>query len=332
MKFHEHGIVWSAVVLVLIAGVAGAVLWQKYNPEQAATIQSPLPSSPNTSLAESAESITDSGVPQDAIPSLDNPSFVPATQAIEELGPDGTGLAVVRGGAAKFYPYQILAWHEVANDTIAGLPIAATYCSLCNVGVVYERVVSGQELSFGVSGKLQELDSLLFDRQSNSLWSQVTGEAVSGAQRGQKLTHIDATAMSTQAFVKQYPRGLVLSKFTGHVRNYDVLAYGDYATQQGGEVIIARRRLLHPKTEVVGINAGGKFKAYPIDVLKEKGEVVDVVGGVRIKLALGGSGQVVVNRTLALVDDSGAGQADIKTLQTYWFMWQLYHPDTTIYK
>lgn len=271
------------------------------------------------------EQIVESGVPQDGIPSIDKPAFTPTTQALNELGVTGMGLAVVKDSTARFYPYQILTWHEVVNDVVAGTPMAITYCALCNVGVVYESIVQNSPLSFGVSGKLHDFDSLLYDRSTNSLWSQVTGEAVSGKMSGQKLRQVPALAITLKEFAAQYPSGEVLSKFTGFVRNYDDLSYGDYAATTNGEAVIAQKNLWHPKTKIVGIEVSGKFKAYPQEFIEQK-TIVDSFAGAKIQIGIG-DGKVVV----ANIADSNH-KTYISSVSMYWFMWQLWHADTQMYK
>lgn len=288
------------------------------------TGETPESNLPPPSLISPAE-IVDSGVPKNAIPSLDDPQFVGAPQALQELHASGMGLVVVKGSVARFYPYQILTWHEVVNDVVAGTPMAITYCALCNVGVVYDRTVQGKELSFGVSGKLHGLDSLLYDRTTDSLWSQVTGESVSGKMSGQKLTQIAAPAMTLKEFSTQYPTGQVLSKFTGFVRNYDDLSYGDYAASAGGEAAITSKGLWHPKTNIVGIEVGGKFKAYPEDAIEKK-TITDTFAGQRLRIGIG-DGKVVVSN---ITDPRHTTY--ITHYSMYWFMWQLWHADTEIYK
>lgn len=279
-----------------------------------------LPSS-SVPLAE----ILDSGVPQNAIPALDNPTFVGVVQALEELNDSGMGLAVVKGSVARFYPYQILTWHEVVNDVVAGTPMAITYCALCNVGVVYDRIVQGKELGFGVSGKLHGLDSLLYDRTTESLWSQVTGESVAGKMSGQKLAQVAALAMTLKEFSTQYGNGQVLSKFTGFVRNYDDLSYGDYAASTNGDIVIASKGLWHPKTNIVGIEVNGKFKAYPQEAIEKK-TIVDTFAGQRLRIGIG-DGKVVASD---ITDPKRV--IYITHYSMYWFMWQLWHANTEMYK
>jgi len=266
--------------------------------------------------------ITDSGVPENGIPSLDAPTFVPVSQAMRELESSGHGLVVLRGGVVRFYPYQILTWHEVVNDSLGGAPIAVTYCALCNVGAVYDRRVGDEVLSFGVSGKLQDSDSLLFDRTTHSLWSQVTGEALEGQLRGKKLSVLESSVMTLREFSVAYPNGGVLSKFTGFVRNYDDLSYGDYATAIGGDAVIAAKKLLHPKTVVIGISVGEKTKAYPINILEKK-KVVDSFGGAKIELVKNGEGVSVTEVSTG---------TQMPFVEMNWFLWQAWHPETVVYR
>lgn len=318
-------------IILLLCAILGTVFWlwgsrdKPTNAVNGAPASQSLLNNGSKSDSITPEQIVDSGVPQDGIPSIDKPAFVSTTQALEELGATGMGLAVVKGSVARFYPYQILTWHEVVNDVVAGMPMAVTYCALCNVGVVYESTVQSKALSFGVSGKLHELDSLLYDRATNSLWSQVTGEAISGTLSGQKLTQVPALAITLKEFSAQYPGGQVLSKFTGFIRNYDDLSYGDYAASKNGDVLIAQKNLWHPKTRVVGIEISGKFKAYPQDLVEQK-TITDTFAGARLRIGIGDGKVVVTNST------DPQHKTYLPSVSMYWFMWQLWHADTQMYK
>lgn len=315
---------FECLVALLFTAAAGVFLYHRgLQPPAGAPVPRPAVET-QPPAADAPEDITDSGVPEGGIPALTGPAFVPASQAVLELPALGHGLVVVRGNVAKFYPYQILAWHEVANDVIAGEPVAVTYCALCNVGVVYSRRVSGTVATFGVSGKLEGLDSLLYDVDTRTLWSQVTGEALRGPAAGSSLTVVPSTVMSLVEFAGAYPSGLVLSKFTGYVRNYDTLAYGDLATQEHGEKKIAKLGLLHPKTEVFGVTVGARSKAYLADALPTSVSVSDLLGEVRLTLRKDASGNVTATHA--------GTEIPVQLLKTYWFMWQAWHPDTAIYK
>lgn len=314
-------------ILLILMGAVVAGVWRARHAVSvrgSAPHTTSVPASAAPVAAIPPEQIVESGVPQDGIPSLDAPKFVTTAQALEELGTSGMGLAVVKGAAAKFYPYQILTWHEVVNDMVAGTPMAITYCALCNVGVVYDATVQNAALTFGVSGKLHELDSLLYDRSTQSLWSQVTGEAIAGKLSGQKLRQVSALTMTLKEFATQYPGGEVLSKFTGFVRNYDDLSYGDIAGASNGEATIAQKNLWHPKTKVVGVEVAGKYKAYPEDVIMEK-TIVDSFAGAKLQIGIGDGKVVVANIT------DPRHKTYLRSASMYWFMWQLWHADTKQY-
>lgn len=171
----------------------------------------------------------DSGAAQDAIPSVDNPSFVSVNTADNYLSDDGYGLDVDLGGEHRFYPYQILVWHEIVNAVQGDAPIAVTYDPLCGSGAVYERDVAGTTYDFGTSGKLWNNNFLLYDRQTNSLWSQILGTAVDGQLKDARLARVASSTMLWSDWKTAHPDGLVLSRSTGAIRDYTSNPYGDYA-------------------------------------------------------------------------------------------------------
>ncbi|PJA16725.1 MAG: hypothetical protein CO113_15630 [Elusimicrobia bacterium CG_4_9_14_3_um_filter_62_55] len=130
------------------------------------------------------------GPPKDGIPALSDPRFVAAADA--ELSPEDRVVGVASGGVAKAYPIRILNWHEVVNDAFGARRIAVTYCPLCGTAMVFDAVAGGRRRAFGVSGLLYNSDVLLYDRESESLWSQVLKRAVSGPEKGTALTQIPA--------------------------------------------------------------------------------------------------------------------------------------------
>ena len=87
-------------------------------------------------------------------------------------------------GEKRAYPILILNWHEIVNDVVGGVPVTVSYCPLCGTGTAFHRSFSGVNTTFGVSGLLYNSDLLLYDRGSESLWSQILGQAVSGNSRG----------------------------------------------------------------------------------------------------------------------------------------------------
>ena len=126
------------------------------------------------------DDIIPGGPPPDGIPPIDHPKFLPAAD-VHFLDPREPVIALDINGDARAYPAQILVWHEIVNDTIGGVPVAVTYCPLCNTGIAFKRpTINGQLLDFGTSGKLYRSNLVMYDRETGSLWPQVLGQAVIG--------------------------------------------------------------------------------------------------------------------------------------------------------
>ena len=170
--------------------------------------------------------ILSGGPGKDGIPALTDPSFVSVSDA--DVGSDVRGIFLTLDGEERFYPYSILVWHEIVNDVVAGIPIAITFCPLCDSGIVFDRRVSGEVLEFGVSGLLFESNLLMYDRATESLWSQARGEAVVGDYTGTSLTYVPFQLLSFAEVKASYPNVKVLSRDTGYSRNYDTGPYQGY--------------------------------------------------------------------------------------------------------
>lgn len=170
------------------------------------------------------------GPPKDGIPALSQPAF--DTPAQSPFADDERVLGLVINGEARAYPYGILNWHEIVNDTVGGVPVAVTYCPLCETGIVFERRVGGVETTFGVSGKLFQSCLVMYDRLSDSLWSQPWGLGVVGAQTNQSLKRYPVVRTTLGAWKKVHPETTVLSAKTGYDRNYLAYPYGNYYSDE----------------------------------------------------------------------------------------------------
>lgn len=174
----------------------------------------------------SRDNFQDGMVAKDDIPSLISLNFDSATST--QFSNEEKIIGVYIDGEARAYPYSILYWHEIVNDTIANTPIAITLCPLCNTSAVFSRVINGKTTSFGVSGKLFNSCLVMHDRQTNSLWSQVWGLGVMGEQNNYELEKIISYTTTLGAWKKIHSNTLVLSTETGHARNYNAYPYGNY--------------------------------------------------------------------------------------------------------
>jgi hypothetical protein len=230
------------------------------------------------------DEIISGGPPPDGIPAIDRPVFV-APSAVEAwLSPQEPVLALEVDRDARAYPLQILMWHEIVNDTVGGKPVVVTYCPLCNSGLVFERVVDGATLDFGTSGKLYKSDLVMYDRQSHSLWAQMEGRAIVGQRAGTRLRLVPANSIAFEDWRAAHPQGTVLSRHTGHRRNYGVNPYEAY-DQPAAQPFLFQGRpdpRRPPKERVVGVTIGDTARAYPWPVLAAQHVVHDTVAGERI--------------------------------------------------
>ncbi len=176
-----------------------------------------------------AAAIERGGSPRDGIPAIDHPRFLPASRA--GLADDDRVLGLAHGGVVRAYPVAILNWHEVVNDRVAGLPVAVTYCPLCGTGVAFDARLGGAgrlAAVFAVSGLLFNSDVLLYDRGTESLWSQLMFQAVSGPLKGQRLRRLPISHTSWADWRRRHPGSEVLSRDTGFERDYHRDPYAGY--------------------------------------------------------------------------------------------------------
>ena len=190
-------------------------------------------------------------------------------------------VALEINGDARAYPLQILTWHEIANDEVGGVPVAVTFCPLCNSALTFDRRLDGQVLEFGVSGLLRNSDLVMYDRNTESLWQQFTGQGIVGDLAGRQLTILPSAIVSFDDFRETHPDGRVLSRETGYNRPYGENPYAGYDTI-GRSPFLFRGETddrLPAMARVVAVSMGDEDVAYPYTVLEEQGVVNDTVGG-----------------------------------------------------
>jgi hypothetical protein len=215
------------------------------------------------------DEIMSGGPPKDGIPSIDNPEFLPVSE-ISELGRDEPVIGLVIDGKAKAYPLRILTWHEIVNDEIAGVPVAVTYCPLCNSAIVFDRRVDERVLEFGVSGKLRNSDMVMYDRNTQSWWQQFLGEGIVGELMGVQLEMIPARLESWSRFAERHPDGRVLVPNNPGLRPYGANPYVGYDTSRlpflyRGEYPEG----IEPMERVVAIGE----EAWALSLLQESGRI-----------------------------------------------------------
>lgn len=173
------------------------------------------------------------GPPKDAIPALNHPSFTSAAAGDEALKPSDIVLGLEFDGVAKAYPIRMLNWPEVVNDDVGHQPVLVSWCPLCGSALVYNPVSLGHMHTFGVSGLLYKRNLLLYDRETDSLWSQLGGVAVTGDMAGTSLDLLPATETTWASWKKSHPQTVVLSFNTGYRRDYTRDPYSDWQIEIG---------------------------------------------------------------------------------------------------
>jgi hypothetical protein len=227
--------------------------------------------------------IRSGGPPPDGIPPLDDPQFETVEEAGAWLQPQSPVIALQIEGEAKAYPLAILIWHEIANDTVGGLPVAVTYCPLCNSAIVFSRRVGDETLTFGVSGNLRNSDLIMWDRQTQSWWQQFTGEAIVGVYTGTELTMLPSQIVAFGDFAAAFPSGAVLSRETGFSRSYGTNPYAGYDSAETPFLFEGEIDPRLPTMErVLAGMVGGQAAAYPFSLLQAEGVINDTVGDVPV--------------------------------------------------
>lgn len=173
--------------------------------------------------------ILSGGPPRDGIPSIDDPKFQPASQ-ITDIADQEPVIQFDVGEDVRAYPLRVLMWHEIANDTVGGIPVAVTYCPLCNAAIVFDRRLDGRTLELGTTGKLRNSDLVMYDRQTESWWQQFTGQAIVGELTGKSLDLLPSRIVAFGAFRKAYPDGKVLVPNDPDFRDYGRNPYASYDT------------------------------------------------------------------------------------------------------
>ena len=274
---------------------------------------------PNTDWSRtdpSVELALSGGPGKDGIPALTDPEFI----SIENSASQDSVLAIVMddGGQKKVYPYNILNWHEIVNDSVNGEPVAVTFCPLCGSAVVYSRSISEQELEFGVSGFLIESNMVMYDRETESLWQQSTGVAIAGELTGSKLDLVEFQLMTVGDVKEMYPDALILSDDTGYLRDYDANPYSGYG--ESDDFLFAPSSLddqFSSKTIMVAFYVDDLPVSTPWLEIRDGETYVYSVGGEDIEI-------VKTDGELSVWDETGE---IIPFYFEMWFSWAVQHGD-----
>jgi len=221
------------------------------------------------------------GPPKDGIPSIDKPIFTNIDEA-KWLSDDAEVFILTINNTTRIYPQPIIVWHEIVNDYVEGLPVAITYCPLCGSTVAYKRVIKGEPVEFGTTGLLYNSNLVMYDRLTDSYWTQIRGEAVIGELSGMKLEKLPLQAMKWKDAQARFPQAQVLSKETGVSRPYGTDPYIDYYERE--EILFPVKNTqsdydLGTKTIIIGLTINNESRAYTeFDLLTQR-NITDTLGG-----------------------------------------------------
>ena len=235
----------------------------------------------STDFSRAAVSFSDiiaGGPPKDGIPAIDQPVFETVAEADRWLEDREPVILVRAEGRAKIYPLRVLTWHEIVNDSIGELPIAVTYCPLCNTGMVFDRRLGSEVLDFGVSGRLIYSNMIMYDRPSETRWIQATGTGIAGRHTGRKLSLVPSSMLAWRDLKEAFPEAEVLSRSTGHARDYGRNPYQGY--DRSAQPFLYRgpnrtSRSENPMERVLTIYHGDTARAVPYTELFEH-EVLNI--------------------------------------------------------
>ena len=245
----------------------------------------------------------------DGIPAIDVPTCLPVS-GVGFLEDDAPVVAIEINGDARAYPLEILTWHELVNDTVGGEPITISYCPLCNSAIAYDRRVGDRVLDFGTSGALKQSSMVMYDRQTEALWTHFNGQAVSGDLTGTQLSFRSSSVVSWGDFRREFPEGLVVSRDTGFSRDYGRNPYPGYEDTPdpfARFITDAVDPRLPPKMRVVGVVDQDDAVAVSHDRLFEGGVVsFELAGRSLVAWNQLGMASALDGRTVSEGDDVGA--------------------------
>lgn len=315
------------------------------------------------------EEVVSGGVPLDGIPTLERPPTVPGAEAAY-LEPDERVFGVVVDGVARAYPLRFLSWHEMLNDIVGGRPVTLSFCTLCGSGILYDtRTPNGSTYEFGTSGLLYRSNKLMFDRQTYSLWSNLTGEPVFGrlGRSSVRLATLPMTLTTWRDWVDRNPETDVLDlewlkKYVGFRWGFDYRpGQADRARAGVSFPVWLKSDALRSDDEVFTLRRGGVARAWPMALVLEAVVVNDRIGDEPVVLvgdaasgsvrayargarqftagdgpsalldAEGGLWQIEEE---ALRSEAGAPEGDLERLPghvAFWFGWYAFYPQTELF-
>jgi hypothetical protein len=276
--------------------------------------------SPLSSSLDGFEDASTDVLRKDGIPSIDEPEFDDSGN----VEPEDPVFGVEIDGEARAYPQDILAQHEIVNDTVGGKNVAVTYCPLTGTAIGYERGGT----TFGVSGDLVNSNLIMYDRSTETRYPQILGVGTDGELRGRSLVEFDVTWTTWERWREEHPESPVLSRETGFVRNYNRDPYGGYNPKSGYYEndrltfsVMNRDDRYHPKKVFMGARDANKAMAFDKEKLRDEGTMSLETENAEYT--------ATYEEALDTASIERDGEA-ITTFDAMWFAWSAFYPDTHV--
>jgi Protein of unknown function (DUF3179) len=293
VSINRRLVITLTVVVVLGIGITTGLLFPYFitNSPLSTSVSRLITTAPLTAQEEERsivplDQIVSGGPPPDGIPSIDNPKFISIKEADKLLVDSELVIGLDVNGDIRAYPLQILVWHEIVNDNVGGVPVAVTYCPLCFTNQVFNRTLEdGNVVEFGTSGKLYNSNLVMYDRTSDSLWSQALAQGIVGKYAGVNLQRIPFDVAYWKEWKELYPESKILSRDTGSSRPYGADPYGDYYTDS--DVLFPMSNQddrLGLKEIVIGLENDGQYKAYKLQDVEDRDVINDKINNKHIVL------------------------------------------------
>lgn len=311
------------------------------------------PASIHESLDRYWEESLSGGPPKDGIPSIDDPRFMSRQQADRWLDDNARVIGIYHAGEARAYPQSILVWHEIVNDKVGGKPIAVSYCPLTGTALGFER---GED-ELGVSGRLVNSNLIMYNRANDTYWPQILAAGIHGELKGEGLREIRVIWTDWKRWKTRYPETRVLSRRTGHARNYRRDPYGSYGPKSGYYAsddilfpVFSQSDQFPPKHVVFGFRTEHEAVAVDTAVLAEAG-VLQYSGKQADFLIIHDAGldtAWVYQGEHGMLPEKGSLLAELKFnengpeaaaldrleavngFEAMWFAWYAFYPDTAV--
>jgi hypothetical protein len=288
----------------------------------------------------------------------DSPAFGSADEV--KVDPDDKVLAVRIDQEARAYPIRTMGYHHIVNDTLEGVPIAVSYCTLCHTGLVWSRVLDGKLLHFHLAG-INNGNALLRDEETSSIWQQSTGEAIFGPLKGRQLKEVPSNELTFALWRSEQPQGKVLKPDQTYAAEYDPKDWEKHV-EKTRTVVDTETSGIAPHQLMLGVSFAGENKAYPIEAILAAKLIQDRVGGSPVLIVVGQDGASIrmfegdANLTFVgksgngVMSDTQTGSAwnfqgcavegelkgrclkEIEAHKDYWFDWMNHHPESAVFK